>query len=100
MKRFALGIGVGLVAGLLLRSKIGQDLIAPERALKQVKNKLSHSFNVTGSWIHMIPETWNKNQLEYTVYRGGLTASTENDENLQYDFIVDAKTGTILDVNQ
>ncbi|WP_209124045.1 PepSY domain-containing protein [Alkalihalobacillus sp. BA299] len=100
MKRFAIGIGVGLAAGLLLRSKLEQDLISPEKALKQVKNKLSHSFNVTGSWIHMIPETWDKNQLEYTVYRGGVTASTEHDKSLQYDFIVDAKTGTILDVTQ
>ncbi|OLO40473.1 hypothetical protein BTR23_06825 [Alkalihalophilus pseudofirmus] len=100
MKRFAVGIGVGLVAGLLLSSKLGKELISPERALKQVKDKLSHSFNVTGSWIHMVPESWNKNQLEYTVYRGGLTTSTENDEHLQYDFIVDAKTGTILDVTQ
>ena len=98
LKRFMIGVGIGIAAGLLIRNQLEREFIAPEKALKLVKKNLSHSFQLTGSWIHMLPESFNKNELEYTVYRGGVTAAS-GDKNLQYDFVVDAKSGTLLELS-
>ncbi|WP_096202635.1 PepSY domain-containing protein [Bacillus sp. FJAT-45350] len=96
MKRFALGIGIGLAVGYLLSNKLENDNITPERALKLVKHSLENNkININGSWIHMIPEDFEKNNLTYTVYRGGVTTLTD-DGSIQYDFMVDTKTGTII----
>jgi predicted small secreted protein len=45
----------------------------------------------------MTPETFQKNELSYKVYRGGLTQN-EDGELKQLEFIVDAHSGTVLDV--
>lgn len=96
-RRFAIGVGIGLVAGILLSNRTTNERVAPEKALKHIKQKLSSKYNITGSWIHMIPETFEKNNVEYKVYRGGIT-TTDNDEIFQYDFILDANTGTLLEL--
>lgn len=97
-KRIALGIGIGFIAGLVVRSNFSKENISPEKALRIVKQKLKDHVTIDGSWIHMIPESMTKDQLEYKVYRGGIS-STTNSENIQFDFIVDSTTGTILELN-
>ncbi|MBU8905244.1 PepSY domain-containing protein [Desertibacillus haloalkaliphilus] len=98
MRKLAIGVGIGLAAGLLIRSNMPtSENLTPEKALKLAKKTLANNVNITGSWIHMIPESLEKNNLNYTVYRGGITTS-DQDDTLQYDFLVDAKTGTILEL--
>ncbi|WP_419095550.1 PepSY domain-containing protein [Alkalihalobacterium alkalicellulosilyticum] len=97
MKRFVLGLGIGIAAGMFLKNRTTDNNIQPERALKMVKQNLANKVNITGAWIHMIPESFEKENIDYTVYRGGIT-TTDNDENTQYDFVVDSKTGTILEL--
>lgn len=99
LKRLVLGIGIGIAAGMFLRSKLTNEHIAPEKALRIVKQNLEPKMTINGSWIHMIPESFEKNNLEYTVYRGGITTLTD-DSTIQYDFIVDANSGTILEINK
>ena len=101
LKRFMLGVGIGVVAGLAINRQMQGEKVAPERALKMVKHNLKDKFNITGSWIHMIPESIEKNQINYTVYRGGITTTDQNnDDIIQYDFTVDARTGTLLELEQ
>lgn len=95
MKRFVVGLGIGLAAGYLLRPQMEADKITPERALREVKKIMSQNHTISGSWIHMLPETIEKNNITYEVYRGGIT-TTEEDETVQHEFFVDAKTGTLL----
>ncbi|MGO4890078.1 PepSY domain-containing protein [Anaerobacillus sp. MEB173] len=97
LKRIAFGIGIGFIAGLVVRSSITKETVSPEKALRIVKEKLKTRVTIDGSWIHMIPETLTKDQLEYTVYRGGIS-STQGQEDVQFDFVVDAATGTILEL--
>ena len=99
LKRFALGVGIGMAAGLLLRSRMNTDTISPEKALRNVKQHVQSKMSINGSWIHMIPENVEKNNLEYTVYRGGITTLVD-DTPIQYDFLVDAKSGTILELTK
>lgn len=98
-KRFVLGMSIGFAAGLLVTKEIQKEKVSPEKILKLVKQNLNQKFHITGSWIHMIPETFEKNEIQYTVYRGGITTS-QGDELIQYDFVADAKTGTILELSK
>jgi predicted small secreted protein len=97
MKRFITGVGIGIAVGYLLKSNLEQDHITPERALKEVKKTVAQTHAVSGSWIHMIPETISRHHISYEVYRGGLSTTTEEGTK-QYEFLVDRKTGTLLDL--
>ncbi len=97
IKRFIVGLGCGLAVGYLLRPKLENEKITPERALKEVKKVVSRNHAISGSWIHMLPETIEQNHISYDVYRGGLSTATE-DGTVQYEFLVDAKTGTLLNL--
>jgi predicted small secreted protein len=97
IKRFVAGLGIGLAAGYLLGPTLKCEKISPEKALKEVKKAVSQTYAISGSWIHMIPETVERNNISYTVYRGGLSTTTKEGTN-QYEFIVDTKSGTLLDL--
>jgi predicted small secreted protein len=97
IKRFVAGLGIGLAAGYLLGHTLKCEKISPEKALKEVKKAVSQTYAISGSWIHMIPETVERNNISYTVYRGGLSTTTKEGTN-QYEFIVDTKSGTLLDL--
>ncbi|MFB5663931.1 PepSY domain-containing protein [Alteribacillus sp. HJP-4] len=96
-KDILIGAGVGFLAGYALKEYTNKDQISPEKALKTVKENIQDHIPVNGSWIHMTPESYKKDDLEYNVYRGGIS-STKEGETKQMDFIVDAKTGTILEL--
>lgn len=97
LKRFLIGAGIGFFVGAVLKDQFTKELISPERALRVVKQKLNKQGSVEGSWIHMIPESYEKGLLDYTVYRGGVSCIIEG-EFYQFDFIVDANTGAILEL--
>ncbi|MDT8859349.1 PepSY domain-containing protein [Alkalihalobacillus sp. MEB130] len=97
MKRFFAGLGIGLAAGYILGPTLKNDKISPEKALKEVKKAVSKKYAISGSWIHMIPEELERNNISYTVYRGGLSTTTE-EGTTQYEFLVDTKSGTLLDL--
>ncbi|OIJ12460.1 peptidase M4 [Anaerobacillus alkalilacustris] len=98
IKRFLIGLGIGFAVGSVLKDQLTQEFISPEKALRIVKGKVGEQGVVEGSWIHMIPEDFEKRLLNYTVYRGGISCSIEGDLH-QFEFIVDAKTGTILELS-
>lgn len=97
-KKFLVGIGIGFTGALLLKESVSQSHISAEKALKIAKASFKQNGPIDGSWIHMNPELYTKFNLTYKVYKGGISR-TEDGNLLQYEFVIDAKNGTIIDVS-
>ncbi|GGE77564.1 PepSY domain-containing protein [Priestia taiwanensis] len=93
-----IGVGAGVGANMLVQKKLEKKYVKPEDALSTVKEAFKRKGEISGSWIHMIPESYDRFGLEYEVYRGGITAK-EEEGSIRYEFLVDATTGTVLDVS-
>jgi predicted small secreted protein len=89
-----LGAAVGLISGYALSKRIK---LSPEKVLEQVKTNFKKHSPIQGSWIHMEVEPFLKGQIQYQVYKGGISR-TVNGINEQFEFIADASTGTIIEV--
>ncbi|WP_416827742.1 PepSY domain-containing protein [Ectobacillus polymachus] len=97
-KSILLGVGLGFTAGYLVANQLQQDgHISADKALKMAKKVFEEKGEITGSWIHMVPEVWENQDITYDVYRGGVTTMI-GDEQSRYEFLLDAKTGSVLNV--
>ncbi|WP_108671330.1 hypothetical protein [Peribacillus acanthi] len=97
-KNLLLGAAVGFAAGVLTSQAIERNVsMSPEKILQDAKNALRKNGKIIGSWIVMKSEQYEKNDLTYTVFKGGLTRKI-GDHQEQLEFIADAMTGTILEV--
>lgn len=90
-------LGSAITSGILVYKKLNQDLLTPEQALRTVKKVAKSTYAIDGSWIHMTPEIMLRYDIPYTIYRGGLTTTTDNQVQ-HFDFVVDAKTGTLIEL--
>ncbi|SDM90817.1 Predicted small secreted protein [Fictibacillus solisalsi] len=88
----------GFAAGYIAAKRLPQTL-TPEKALNLIKDQARDEFMITGSWINVHPEEVKRFGLPYTVYKGGLSSRLHSTLT-QYDFMVDAKTGSILDISK
>jgi predicted small secreted protein len=97
-KSFVLGAAVGLISGYAAKEIISQKTyVSPEKVLDYVKKQFNQNGPISGSWIHMEAEPYEKQQINYQVYKGGISKN-HNGLNEQFEFIADASTGTLLDV--
>ncbi|MBN8209501.1 hypothetical protein JI666_12155 [Bacillus sp. NTK071] len=93
------GALIGASAAAISTASIAsrQTYLSPEKALKAVKGAVKPVYTIKGSWIHMKTDSVEKFNLPFTVYSGGLTCE-KDDQLLQLDFMVDAETGTLVDL--
>ncbi|WP_312469944.1 PepSY domain-containing protein [Neobacillus sp.] len=97
-KSFILGAAVGIIGGYAAHEVITQKIkVSPEKVLEQVKKQFKQNGPISGSWIHMEAEPYEKYQIHYKVYKGGISKNN-NGSNEQYEFIADAQTGTLIDI--
>ena len=96
-KSFLIGAGVGIAGGIAAREVLSHKAtISPEKALSIAKAAFKKHGPISGSWILMKAEHYEKDELQYNVFRGGISRLI--DEHIeQYEFITDAHTGTILE---
>ena len=99
-KSFLLGLGIGLVGGYAAsKALVHTALISPEKALASAKKLFKQNGPISGSWIYMKPQSYQKEGFTFTVYKGGIS-KRENGQLRQYQFVADAKTGSIIDVEK
>lgn len=96
-KTFFAGVGSGLAAGLYIRSVIAKhQTISSEKALSIAKTAFKKHGPIQGSWIQMEKQPFKKSLFDYEVYMGGISRNINGNPE-QYEFIIDANTGAILD---
>lgn len=99
-KSFFIGLGVGIAGGYAARELLVQKtLVQPEKALANAKELFKQNGPISGSWIYMKPKTYQKQDLTYTVYKGGISRMQDGQLN-QYEFVADAKTGCVIDATK
>jgi predicted small secreted protein len=96
-KKFLLGLGVGFAGAFILKESLPEQNLSAEKALKIAKATFKKNGPISGSWIHMVPESHERYNLTYSVYKGGISRMIDN-EVKQYEFLIDAKTGSLVDV--
>ncbi|WLR50264.1 PepSY domain-containing protein [Bacillus tianshenii] len=96
-RNFLVGASIGFASALMVAKKLDEQFISPEKALKYAKDAFKEKGPVDGAWVHMEPEQVSKFDMTYNVYRGGISSSLHG-ELKQFEFLVDAKSGTIIDV--
>ncbi|MFC0270344.1 PepSY domain-containing protein [Metabacillus herbersteinensis] len=97
--QFFLGIGIGAALTYLASSQLKPATISSDKALHIVKKAFKQRGKIDGSWIYTVPEEYKKNDLTYQIYKTGITRTADGEVE-QYETIVDATTGTILEVNR
>lgn len=89
------GIVIGATVTALIcgrKKKVNGDEI-----LENVKKMFLADGPIEGSWIELHPVPLTRFSSETEVYYGGISRK-ENEELVQYEFIADSFTGTILDI--
>lgn len=100
VKHFLIGAACGIAASCLTHFVLkNNQLLSSEEVIKKVKAALKSDGKISGTWIITKPETVERNMITYQVYRGGITKLTESDQ-INMEFLADAKTGTILEVEK
>ncbi|MGG0717381.1 PepSY domain-containing protein [Robertmurraya massiliosenegalensis] len=99
-KSFFLGLGVGVVSGFATKQLLdAKTHVSPEKALANAKELFKQSGPISGSWIQMKTEPYEKQNLTYIVYKGGISRFTDKSME-QYEFIADAATGSIIETKE
>ncbi|MQR95232.1 peptidase M4 [Fictibacillus phosphorivorans] len=89
------GAAIGYVV-----TKKQTETITPEKALKQLKEKASEHYRISGAWIMVKAEEKNVHGLPYSVYKGGFSSSSPGTEASHFEFLIDASTGSVLELIQ
>ncbi|WP_122646345.1 hypothetical protein [Enterococcus mediterraneensis] len=96
----ALGMGMGLLGGaasaLWFKKK---QLLSPDDVLLNVKEAFLREGPIEGSWINFEKQPLRKFAVHSQGYTGGITR-LEDGQLVTYEFLADAKTGTVLDIQR
>ncbi|MBO0476640.1 PepSY domain-containing protein [Vagococcus sp. DIV0080] len=96
------GIGIGLTVGAiggaaLLHFYKKNKALSADDILEKVKADFLLEGPIEGSWIHFKKEPLQKFAVHSKTYTGGISR-IEDGELVQYEFVADAYTGTIIDI--
>lgn len=90
--------GAGIVSGYLLNGYVKKNKpLNGDKILKRIKKAFLEEGPIEGSWIELTKVPMQKFALKTKVYYGGISRIEEN-QLVQYEFLADAYTGTVLDI--
>lgn len=94
------GLGLGFAGGIFstiwLKNK--QNLHADD-VLETIKAAFVKEGPIEGSWINFEKQPLRKFAVTSQGYTGGITR-TEDGQLVSYEFLADARTGTVLDIQR
>ncbi|SFH71318.1 PepSY domain-containing protein [Pisciglobus halotolerans] len=91
-------VGTGVAAGFgLSRYMQKHKPMNGDKILERVKKAFLEEGPIEGSWIELTKVPLNKFALKTKAYYGGISRM-EEDQLIQYEFIADAYTGSVLDI--
>ncbi|MBP1039870.1 peptidase [Vagococcus sp. BWB3-3] len=99
-------LGAGLLAGLIVGTIGGaigtiwykkNKTMNADVILESVKSAFLKEGPIEGSWIEFSKQPLQKFAIKSKTYTGGITR-LEDLEMVQYEFVADAYTGTVLDI--
>ncbi|TDL34273.1 hypothetical protein E2R51_00715 [Jeotgalibacillus sp. S-D1] len=97
-KDVTVGAFVGLAAGIAISQGTARTAsVSADKVLKDVKDQFKQDGSIDGSWIQMKPEEHEILSVKNQVYKGGISRQQGNNLE-QFEFIADAKTGTVMDI--
>lgn len=101
LKNFFAGVLTGVAAGIVVNEVIDRvdPNVSADSVLKDIKSKFIKEGPIDGSWIVMKTEPYQNNVISMDVYRGGISRII-NGELEQFEFVADAKTGTIVELTK
>lgn len=93
------GVLGGVMGVFITQLFNGMSRLDPDTILDQVKHQFRQESPIAGGWIehHAVP--FQKFAVKTRVYYGGINRY-EDQKLVQYQFIADAKTGSILDIHR
>lgn len=93
-----IGFLISLFLGILLHSQISKRrTLNADDILEKVKEQFRTEGPLDGSWIELTKVPWKKFAYETDVYYGGISRFEESDL-VQYEFIADAYSGSLIDL--
>lgn len=98
---FLAGMATGVIAGFAVREAVNRmdRNVSAEGVLNTVKSAFKERGPIDGSWISMNPEPFELGVIKYEVYKGGISRVWQG-ETENYEFIADARTGSVLEINR
>ncbi|HPI99663.1 MAG TPA: PepSY domain-containing protein [Enterococcus sp.] len=96
----AIGATIGLASGIAATVWVkNRKELSADDVLNQVKRAFLLEGPIEGSWINFEKQPLRKFAVHSTAYNGGITRM-EDGELAIYEFLADAKTGTVLDITR
>lgn len=95
-----LGVSVGLLSGIASamwynkKRAVDADLV-----LEEVKDAFLKEGPIEGSWIEFEKKPLRKFAIRSKTYNGGISR-LEDGQMVQYEFVADAYTGTVIDIKR
>ncbi|WP_281164806.1 hypothetical protein [Liquorilactobacillus sicerae] len=94
------GAIAGFISGLQANGNLQQPTkLTPQQILKKIRAAFQAETPVQDSWINMQPQHFQRFALKADVYRGGISR-LEDQQLIQYDFLADANTGSVLELKR
>ncbi|MGX6429491.1 PepSY domain-containing protein [Levilactobacillus yonginensis] len=93
------GVLGGLMGIFITRFFGSASRLDPDIILNQVKHQFRQESPIEGAWIEKQAVPFQKYAVKARVYYGGITRY-EDDQLVQYQFIADAATGSVLDIHR
>lgn len=92
-------LGASGLAGFVAGKLFGNRPFSAGRALKIIRHDFSREGTITGSWIDHRQTPFQRYAVKTSAYQGGLTR-LEDGEPVNYEFKVDAYTGSLLELKR